>query len=376
VFVLAILAILSAALNFWQWFAAVRFPLRRIRASLSLAPPITCLKPLKGCDSQTRSCLESWFKQQYSGSLQLFFGVASAHDPVCKIVQDLIAEFPGVPAKLIICEPLLGPNAKISTLCHLMKEVQHEHIIISDADVFIPPDFLQKLIVGFENSTIGLVNCFYELANPRNLAMKWEAIAVNADFWSQVLQGVSLKPMDFALGAVMATTRANLQKIGGFESLLHYLADDYQLGNRIAKSGATLRICPTPVECRSDPMSWREVWNHQLRWARTIRVCQPLPYFFSLLSNATLWPLLWVAVFPFSIASAFFPFAIALRMATAAHNYHRLVGRAEESNPFWLAPFKDLLQFVIWSLSFVGNKIQWRGETFRVAKGGKLVKRI
>ena len=33
-------------------------------------------------------------------------------------------------------------------------------------------------------------------------------------------------------------------------------------------------------------MGWSAVWKHQLRWARTIRVCQPVPYFFSLLSNA------------------------------------------------------------------------------------------
>jgi len=41
---------------------------------------------------------------------------------------------------------------------------------------------------------------FYRLANPSTLAMQWEAIAINADFWSQVLQSQTLKPLDFALG--------------------------------------------------------------------------------------------------------------------------------------------------------------------------------
>ncbi len=371
---LASFAILSTLLNIWQWLAAVRFPLRQAKLSAADALPLTCLKPLKGCDSQTRSCLESWFTQKYPGALELLFGVASADDPVCRIVQELIAEFPSVPAKLMICDPILGPNAKVSTLFYLMKQAQHEYIVVSDADVFISPEFLQKFAADFSDPCVGLVNCFYELAHPQNLAMKWEAVAVNADFWSQVLQGISLKSMDFALGAVMATTRANVEKIGGFESLLDYLADDYQLGNRIAKTGADLRICSTPVECRSDPMTWREVWDHQLRWARTIRVCQPIPYFFSIFSNATLWPLLWVAAFPFSFAVAFFPLAIALRMATAGHNYHRLTGKSEETNPFWLAPAKDILQFVIWALSFLGNTITWRGQMFHVTKGGKLVK--
>ena len=39
-------------------------------------------------------------------------------------------------------------------------------------------------------------------------------------------------------------------------------------------------------------MTFGEVWIHQLRWARTIRVCQSVPYFFSILNNVTLWALL------------------------------------------------------------------------------------
>src|ERR1035437_635368 len=115
--------------------------------------------------------------------------------------------------------------------------------------------------------------------------MQWEAIAINADFWSQVLQSRSLKPLDFALGAVMATRRRQLEEIGGFAPLVDCLADDYQLGNRIARRGHPIALSPVVVECWSAPMGWAAVWKHQLRWARTIRVCQPAPYFFSLLSN-------------------------------------------------------------------------------------------
>jgi ceramide glucosyltransferase len=109
--------------------------------------------------------------------------------------------------------------------------------------------------------------------------MRCEAIAVNADFWSQVLQGVSFRKLDFALGAVMATRRKQLAEIGGFRALMDCLADDYQLGRRIAARGYRMELCPVVVDCWSAPMTWHEVWRHQLRWARTIRVCQPLPYF-------------------------------------------------------------------------------------------------
>lgn len=375
--VLASLALLSLLLNLWQWVVAARFPLRSpptraLNPNLNLTPNLTLLKPLKGCDSQTLGCLESWFQQQYPAEIQFLFGVASAQDPVCGIVRELMTKYPGVPAELVICDPLLGPNAKVSTLCYLLRKARHEHLVLSDADVFIPPAFLERLVAHFSNAAVGLVNCFYELADPKTLAMKWEALAVNADFWSQVLQGISLKPMDFALGAVMATTQKEMQKIGGFEPLLSYLADDYELGHRIAANRSRLEICTIPVECRSDPMTWREVWKHQLRWARTIRVCQPLPYFFSVLGNATAWPLLWLCLDGSLLASAFFPLAAALRIVTAAHNYHRLAGKSRSPNPCWLAPVKDLLQVIIWAFSFLGNRVTWRGETFRVLPGGKL----
>src|SRR5207249_3973973 len=167
-------------------------------------------------------------------------------------------------------------------------------IIISDSDVHVPPDLLANVVAPLCDEGVGLVSCFYRLAYPATLAMQFEAIAINADFWSQVLQAQNLKPLDFALGAVMATTRRRLESIGGFEALKDFLADDYQLGNLIARKGGRIVLCPVVVECRESPKSWREVWRHQLRWARTIRICQPVPYFFSILGNATLWPLLWL----------------------------------------------------------------------------------
>ena len=154
--------------------------------------------------------------------------------------------------------------------------------------------------------------------------MQWEAIAVNADFWSQVLQSRSLKPLDFALGAVMAIRRQQLQEIGGFAPLVNCLADDYQLGNRVARHGHSIAISPVVVECWSAPMGWTDVWKHQLRWARTIRVCQPAPYFFSLLSNATLWPLLWLIVRPAAPVAACGFFCFLVRVLTALNLQQRL----------------------------------------------------
>jgi ceramide glucosyltransferase len=121
-------------------------------------------------------------------------------------------------------------------------------------------------------------------------------------------------------------------------------------------------------------MGWSQVWKHQLRWARTIRVCQPLPYFFSILSNPTLWPLLWLLAFPTRFAlgvSCGFWF---IRCLTAANLQRRLV-RAHVRLGLILFPLlKDLLQAAIWVLAFAGNRIEWRGERMKLKRDGTLVR--
>src|SRR4029079_10540246 len=130
----------------------------------------------------------------------------------------------------------------------------------------------------------------------------------------------SLKPLDFALGAGMATRRKQVDDTGGFMALAEFLADDYQRGRNIARGGKQIVLSPLTVECRSQPLGWRAAWKHQLRWTRTIRVCQPVPFFFSIVSNATLWPLLWLAVHPSSLALCILLLSLLLRVGTALQN--------------------------------------------------------
>jgi ceramide glucosyltransferase len=375
--ILAVLALLSLALALWQWFAARRFPLHRCVADLSFSPAITLLKPLKGCDETTAESLRSWFNQNYTGRTQILFGVADANDPVCKIVRALIEKNPGRDAQLVVCAESDGANAKVAKLVQLEKIAKHDSILVSDADVRVPPDFLANIVAPLRDPKIGLVNCFYRLANPTTLAMQWEAVVINADFWSQVLQAASLKPLDFALGAVMLTRRKLLEEIGGFNAVVDCLADDYQLGHCIAKNGQRIVLCPVVVECWDKPMNWSEVWKHQLRWARTIRVCQPLPYFFSILSNATFWPLLWLVVALVSEKTLCVPLTavacLLTRICLAQNLQRRFMQSPDNITPPWLVPVKDLLQVALWLGAFAGSTVEWRGRRMKLRRDGTLV---
>jgi ceramide glucosyltransferase len=397
--VFAALTLIGLGLLLWQFIAAWRFPLHRLVVAPSFFPPVTILKPLKDCDEHTSGCLRSWFMQSYPGPVQILLGVADENDRVCGIVRDLLKAFPNIDAELVITADLLGPNAKVSTLVQLMRRAKHEFICVSDADVRVPKDFLANAVAPLRTAEVGLVNCFYQLANPTTFAMRWEAIAINADFWSQVLQSNTLKPQDFALGAVMMTRRANLEKIGGFESLLEFLADDYQLGHRIARTGKRIELSPVVVECVEEAMEFGRVWKHQLRWARTIRACQPFPYFLSILGNVTLWATglalfgdlgrlppdsvmyadrapNWMhalEIFQFSNAACIAFVVIVVRVVIAAALQIRLTRQRGILGYWWCVPIKDLFNATIWAASFLGNSIEWGGRKFRLTRGGRLV---
>jgi ceramide glucosyltransferase len=397
--VLAIFSGLSFGLTLWRWLAMTRFPLHRRATATAPLPGCTVLKPLKGCDGQTETCLRTWLTQDYPGPVQTLFGVASAEDPVCTLVRRLTAQYPQADAQLVICEKNLGVNNKVSTLRQLEGMVRQPLVIISDADVAVPADCLANIAPLFNDAGVGLVNCFYRLANPTNLAMRWEAIAMNSDFWSSVLQAQSFQKVDFALGAVMALPLAQLREAGGFAELADYLADDYHLGQMVAGAGRRIVFSPVVVDCFEPPRNWTQVWDHQVRWARTIRACQPLPYFLSILENATLWPLLWLLSSPgakFSIGKTvtwtgasvqiFDPSQIspivgavfvlfAVRIATALYQEKRLTGSTAHFVWFWMVPVKDLLNAAIWAVSFIGNQIEWSGQSYRILRGGRLQKR-
>jgi ceramide glucosyltransferase len=371
---LAILTAISFALTFWRWIVSLRFPLHRRGTHPAPLPGVTFLKPLKGCDAETKNCLRSWFLQVYPGPVQILFGVASADDPVRPIVRELLAEFSNIDARLIICGENLGANAKVSTLRQLEPHCRHELIMISDADVRVPPDFAANVTPLLEEPAVGLVNCFYRLANPTTLAMQWEAVAINADFWTQVLQSRSLRPVDFALGAVMTLPAAQLKAIGGFATLADFLADDYQLGRQVARQGKRIEFATVVAECCDPPMTWAQVWAHQSRWARTIRVCRPGPFFLSILNNASLWPLLLLLDTRAPQALCASAGCLVFRIVTAVRQQSKLTQSGRHLVYWWMAPVKDILDVLLWGGAFTGNRIVWRGERHRILPDGKLRK--
>lgn len=371
--VLATLAFLATLLMLWQWLAARAFPLDPPETPHpSALPRISLLKPVKGADPGTAEALDTWMSQVPPDRLQVIFGVDDPSDPAVPMVREILARHPTTRASLVLCEERLGINRKVSNLIQMARHADGEVIALSDADVAAGPGLLASLVTPLADPDIGLVHCLYRMADAPTAATRWEAFAVNADFWSQVLQNRTLKPLDYALGAAIAVRRTDLAAIGGFEALKDHLADDNRLGRLMVAQGRRTELCPRVVDCRVAPAGWGEVWRHQLRWAVTIRACQGLPYFLSILANGSLWALLWMILVPsrqtLLVGGGLLVFRVIQGLCLEARFTHRPLRWSDA----WVVPLKDLLQSALWCGAFLQRHVVWRGARFRVLPDGRL----
>ncbi len=368
----AALIIAAAPLGYYATatLAALRFFLReRAKKIPKFTPAASVLKPVRGIDFGTYENFESFCRQEYP-EYEILFAVNDNEDPAVPIIQRLIAHFPKRRIRLFVGAEHLGANRKVNNLARLALEAQHEILVLSDGDVRVGPNYLREVVAPFADEGTGAVTCFYRAIAEKNLGAELEAIGAASDFFAGVLVADSMEGMSFALGASIATSKRWLGKIGGFAAFADMLADDYELGHRIAKAGGRVVLSRETVWTMYPAQTARCFWDHQLRWARTVRLCRPFSYFGLLLTHGLPWALLAAIVAPAKwIAGTYLLAYLVLRLVMA---WTVGVWGVEDDmfrRRLWLVPFRDLLNFGVWLASFASNRIAWGGTEYALRKG-------
>jgi len=234
-------------------------------------------------------------------------------------------------------------------------------------------DYLRRIVAPMENGRVGMVSCLYRAEAGRSLASRIEALTVATDFAGGVLCAVALEGgLHFGLGSTMAFPREAAEAIGGFESLLEYLADDHELGRRIAAAGYRVVLSEAVVETFLPEYGWRAMFEHQLRWARTVRDLRKWGYAAVLVTFGLPWAMAatlfagaagWSLTLLAAVAAA--------RFASAALLCGPILRDRRTMRELWLVPVRDVVGVAVWFASFAGDTVIWRGERFHL-KDGKL----
>lgn len=350
-------------------FAAGRFFGRRgdlPAESPSFTPPVSIVKPIYGLDRETYENYASFCAQDYP-EYEILFCVSDEADPAVAVIHKIIQDFPDRAIRLLIGSEPLGVSDKVNKLCRMAREARYETLIVSDSDVRVDVDYLREVVAPFQDARVGGVTCLYRGLTDNSLAADLEAIGNSTDFAAGVLIAWLFSEVNFMLGATMAVRKTVLAEIGGFESMVDYFSDDYELGNRIATNGHRVALIPHPVAIVYPRQALRDAFHHQLRWNLSIRFSRPAGHLGLIFTQGLPLAILAAICAP-SIGWAVGVLAayIILRRISAWKIGVAGMKDANLRNKMELLLLRDAFAFVVWVTSFFPRQVLWRGKEFQV----------
>jgi ceramide glucosyltransferase len=306
---------------------------------------------------------------------EIIFGVSDPADPAIELVERLKQEFPKCAIRLMICSRNLGANTKVSNLAQMISQAKYEIILVNDSDIRVQPEYLRHVVTPLEDNQTGLVTCLYRgIASP-TLSSRLESLGISTDFAAGVLAARQLEGgISFGLGSTLAFRRRDLGAIGGFEAIVNYLADDYEIGKRIAERGLKVKLSEVVVETFLPAYTLRHFVDHQIRWGRAVRDSRRGGYLGLVLTFGLPWALLALTLSRGALwAWALLAVTAFLRVAVALVVGWSVLSDRQVLRFLVLLPLRDFVALMIWFAGLFGHKVIWRGDAFTL-KDGKLVR--
>jgi len=332
-------------------------------------PPVTILKPMHTTEPGLPARLAAFCRQDYAGPIQVICGARDSASPAVGAVRAMQREHPDEPIELHVDPRRHGSNRKVSNLINMVSRVRHDTIIVSDSDIVVRPGYLRAIAPLLAPLRVGAVTCLYHGIAGDGLWSRLSALAINSQFLPHAIAGVYLRLTKPCFGATIALRRSMLERIGGFGAFADELADDYAIGAAVRSAGYEVVIAPLVVGHCCFENSLRQLVQHQIRVARTIKTIDPVGYAGSIITHP--WPLALVGVLSGSGAAVVLAVAALAARVTLYRCVERRFGLPREN--CWLIPLQDMIAFAIYVASFFGATVHWRGAAYRVTADGTLI---
>jgi ceramide glucosyltransferase len=372
--VVLILAVVSAV-QFRSHARRDEKAVERIAAGL---PPVSVLKPVHGNEARLKENLESFFNQRYP-KYEILFAADEAGDAALPVVRALCAAYPHISTRILVTGPPPWPNAQ-NYCFHRMTEVAaYDILVTSDSDVEVEPTYLRDVVAPLLDPNVGAVTCAFRGKSAGGPWAALDAIGQSVEFTAGVLVSTVFEGVKFGLGPTIALRKDSIGRIGGFAAVRQYLSNDFVVGNFIYKAGFKVVLSGHVVAHVSPAMTFRQMWERQLRWAMGTRYSRPKGHFGTVLTFAVPFGILGL------ISASLLGHALLGVALLAAALLNRMVecwvvGWWAARDPFarravLAYPLRDLHGFIIWCASYLSKRSLWRDNRYMLLKGGKLVAR-
>jgi len=363
-----------------------------LRERPEFLPAISLFKPLHGDEMGLEANLKTFFEQDYLqhvarariataengvSRVEVLFCARSEADEGLEIARRVAAEYPEITTRFVTSGAPWAANAKVCSLAAMAKVATHDLWAISDSDVRVTPDYLRRIVMPFADEHVGCATCLYRgVVLKGGLWSQLEAVGMTIEMSSGICAASLVEPVQFALGPTMVTRRARVEEIGGFASMAEYCADDFVLGNWIAKNGHKVVLSGHVIDHMVLQADFVDSMNHQVRWMKSTRFSRPKGHFGTILTfGAPFGVMVWVAALMLGMPVLGWCALLGSVLGRSLQAW--VVGRyVVQEKRIWAAmvlfPLRDLIGAFIWALSYASNRIQWRGETYELVDGGRM----
>ncbi len=337
----------------------------------SFLPPISIIKPMKGLDDNLFDNLESFCCQNYP-VYEIIFTLQDYNDPAYKVAKKVKDKYPDVDISIVVekCDDSLNP--KVKNLITGYRASKYQYILISDSNVMVRSDYLRSIVEEIKSSQVALVSNVIRGTRERTLGSIMENLHLNSFILGSVCFLDRFLKMPCVIGKSMLVRKDDLKAIGGFEAVKDILAEDYMIGNSLHRMGKRVVLSNYLIDNVNENWDIKKFINRHTRWGKLRFKLAGAKYFVELLCNPVFISIMPLILWDISVFTLFL--TISTMLVKVGGDFY--IGRLIKSNtkPFLylLSPLKDILIGLIWFIPLFDNKIDWRGNKYKIGFNTKL----
>jgi ceramide glucosyltransferase len=346
--------------------------------NLTALPAVSLLKPVHGMEARLKEKIESFYRQDYP-EYEILFAAATEDNEALTVVREVSARFPHIPTRVIVTggPPWLNPPAY--SFYKMTELAAHDILVTSDSDVEVQPNYLREIVPPLLQPRVGMLTCVYRGKNAGGFWSGVHAIGMSVEMTAGVVTANLLEGMKFGLGPTIVVRKDALEKIGGYSVLGDFFANDFLIGNLIAQAGYQVVLSGHVIDHVISPLTFRRVWENELRWAKSTRWSRPWGHLGTSLTFAIPYGLAGLfaaaALQHLGLGIALFCVAIANRLIESWVIGWGVTRDPRARNAPWLYLLRDLLGFFVWCASYLGQRTVWRNIPYKLADGGRIALR-